>query len=149
MEVAALVLLLAMFAMVGLSWSGLPDMIPTHYGASGLPDHYGSKDSIWLVPAIGTSLYLLMTVITRLAASGKLRLNVPPGMDPQSSRLQTDARQFLTTLKMLVMATFAYITWNQTNRPQQGLGQAFLPIMLVVPLCLIGAYLLRLRRHSR
>lgn len=147
MEAAALILLLAMFAVVGISWSGLPDFIPTHYNAAGAPDHYGSKESVWLLPAIGTSLYLLMTVIARLAASGSIRLNVPPGVDVQAPAVQAEGQNSLAMLKVAVMATFAYITWSQTSRPQQGLGPGFLPVMLIVPLALIGVFVLRMRRY--
>jgi len=148
-EAVALTLLLGMFAMVGLRWSGLPDSIPTHFNAAGLPDHYGPKGSAWLLPVIATFLYLLLTVVARFAISGQINLNVPAGVDARSPKLQSEARQFLSVLKMLVMATFAYIAWSQTSGSQAGLGRGFLPVMLIAPMGVAGVYLLRMRRYRR
>lgn len=147
MGAMALAVLLSMFVMVGLRWSELPDRMPSHYNAAGEPDRWRSKDVVLVLPAVAANLYLLMTAVTRAAASGKLRLNVPPGMDAQSPEAQGDARQLLTAVKMLVMGTFAFITWSRVSAPEQGLGRAFLPVMLIVPMGVIAVYLLRMRRY--
>ena len=146
-EAVALALLVAMFLVVSLNWSELPERMPSHYNAAGEPDRWGSKDGVWILPVVGAGLYLLMTALSRAAASGKVRLNVPPGVDAASPEVQAEARQLLTAVKVLVMATFAFITWSRTSSPQQGLGPAFLPAVLIVPLGVIGAYLLRMRRY--
>lgn len=149
MEAVALTLLLAMFALLGSRWADLPDRLPSHYNASGEPDKWRSKDSAWILPVVGANLYILLTALSRVAAAGQVRLNVPPGVDATSPEVQAEARQLLTAVKMCVMATFAFITWSRVSAPEQGLGRAFLPVMLVVPLGVIGVYLLRMRRAGR
>ncbi len=142
-------LLLAMFVMVGLRWSDLPERMPSHYNAAGEPDKWRSKDTVWILPIVGANLYILMTALSRVAAAGKVRLNVPPGIDAASPEVQAEARHLLTAIKMCITATFAFITWSRVSAPEQGLGRAFLPVMLVVPLGVMGVYLLRMRRLGR
>lgn len=149
MEVVALAALLAMFVLVGTHLSELPERIPTHYNAAGEPDQWGPKNRAWILPALGAGLYIVLTSLSRVAASGKLRLNVPPGIDATSPAVQAEARQLLTVVKVLVMATFAYITWSRVTAPEQGLGRAFLPVMLVLPLSVMGLYLVRMRRAGQ
>jgi uncharacterized membrane protein len=150
MEVLALVLMLVMFVLVGLNWSGMPQIVPTHYGASGAPDHWGPKRMAWVLPAVGFSIYVLLTTISRLAASGKVPLNVPAGVDAKSPDVRLETARLLTVIKVLVMATFAYIVWRQTSSdPAQGLGALFLPVMLFAPLVVVAWAVLRMRRFSR
>jgi uncharacterized membrane protein len=144
MEAVALALLLGMFVMLGLSWSELPERMPSHYNAAGEVDRWGSKDVVWILPIVGAALYLMMTVVSSFAASGKLRLNVPSGVDAASPEVQAEAIQLLTALKIFVMAAFAFITWKTTSSPGQGLGRAFLPMMLIVPAMLVVLCLRRM-----
>ena len=149
MEAVALALLIAMFVMVARRWSDLPQRMPSHYNASGEPDKWGSKNGVWILPVVGANLYILLTALSRVAAAGKVRLNVPPDVDAKSPEVQAEARQLLTAIKMCVMATFAFITWSRVTTPEQGLGRAFLPMMLIVPFGVMGVYLLRMRRAGR
>jgi uncharacterized membrane protein len=146
MEAAALVLLVSMFVMVGLSWSELPERVPSHYNAAGEPDRWGSKGSVLILPAVGANLFILLTAFSWMVDRRKVQLNVPPGVDAQSPEVQTEARQLLSAVKLLMTATFAFITWSRTSAPEQGLGKAFLPVMLILPLGVIGLYLVRMRR---
>src|SRR5579863_833739 len=52
----------------------LPDRIPTHFDISGQPNAWGSPQFLWLLPVVGTGLYLLMTA---LASIRFRRYNLP------------------------------------------------------------------------
>lgn len=43
----------------------LPEIIPTHFGANGEPDGYGNKWIIITLPAVGTLIYLGLTLVSR------------------------------------------------------------------------------------
>jgi len=148
MEGVALAVLLAMFVMVGLNWRDLPQRIPTHYNLSGQPDKWGSKDSVWLLPVVGANLYLLLSALSRLKGT----LNVPLGVClpayVDSPEAQAETRQFLTAVKMMLVTVFAFITWRRVDAPDQGLGRAFVPLLLLLPLAVAVIYFLRLRRDQ-
>ena len=44
----------------------LPDTIPVHFNLLGEPDRYGSKNSIWALPAIGFFLFITIVFIPKL-----------------------------------------------------------------------------------
>ncbi len=44
----------------------LPDTIPVHFNLLGEPDRYGSKNSIWALPAIGFFLFMTIVFIPKL-----------------------------------------------------------------------------------
>lgn len=50
---------------LGVIWDDLPARIPTHFGISGEPDQYGSRNSIFIAPVIITIAGLLMYFIMR------------------------------------------------------------------------------------
>jgi uncharacterized membrane protein len=50
---------------IALMWPMLPDRVPTHFGASGIPDAWGGKTSLFLLPVITLFMYGLMTMTSR------------------------------------------------------------------------------------
>jgi len=66
MDMAALVLTLLLVALPLLFYSQLPDRIPSHFGASGDIDGYGSKYTIWILAAIGVMTYALFRYLLQM-----------------------------------------------------------------------------------
>ena len=63
---------LALLVLAYLSWitfwalngaDRLPDRVPTHFDISGRPNAWGSPGMLWILPAVGLGLYLLMTLL--------------------------------------------------------------------------------------
>ncbi len=136
-EIVAAIVLVGMFLMVGLNWSALPDQVPVHFNASGTPDKWGSKDQVWILPVVATGLYAMLTAVTRVTLSDR----------PRGARQVS--QQLLTTIKALMVATLAFISYTQVARPGDGLGRAFLPVMLFLPLGVVAWSVARMRRFSR
>lgn len=66
---AVLTLLMPMLYLSSV-WSALPDSVPVHFGADGLPDRYGAKSELWAVLGIlgvvGILTYLLLTNLPKV-----------------------------------------------------------------------------------
>jgi len=69
-------------------WPGLPELIPVHFDAGGVPDRFGARTPFnwFLLPGIATVMGLLLAFglplwIRRLAASNSLLLHVPNKRD--------------------------------------------------------------------
>lgn len=56
---------LALLAITAYWWPALPAIIPTHFGIDGKPSAHGSKNTLWLLPAIQIFLMLFMAVLLR------------------------------------------------------------------------------------
>ena len=65
LEAIALVALMYGLILVLQSWSTLPPSIPTHFNAKGEVDGWGSKNMIWLLPAISVVMIPLMLLLRR------------------------------------------------------------------------------------
>jgi len=65
MEVIGVLLLLAFWYYTLSNLPQLPDTIPTHFNAGGEVDGYGQKWTIIALPAIGSILYIGLTIIAR------------------------------------------------------------------------------------
>ena len=46
-------------------YGDLPDKIPTHFSMDGTPNAYGSKVFLWVLPIVGSALYLGLNVLCR------------------------------------------------------------------------------------
>ena len=64
-EVAGVVALLALWIVVLATYSGLPEMIPTHYDVSGQADHFGKRSGIFLLPVIATITFAAIIIMCR------------------------------------------------------------------------------------
>ncbi len=70
-SVAALV---ALWAETLVSLPGLPDMVPTSFGHGGMPQAYGSRFELLLLPVIATVMWAIVWLTIRTRT---VRLNVP------------------------------------------------------------------------
>lgn len=57
LEYGAIALLTGLWALTFWLYQNSPDIIPTHYGPSGQPDDWGSKNTLWLVAILATLLF--------------------------------------------------------------------------------------------
>jgi Protein of unknown function (DUF1648) len=121
-EAAALGALVALYLVAAWNYPMLPDRVPRHFDARGLPDAWGNKSSIWALPVIALPLYALCALPPFLTEIG--RHPAPP----------TEAA-VLAWLKAEMLLTFLWIEWRSVEVAYEratGLGAAFLPVTLLL-----------------
>lgn len=92
--------LIALWAETLVSIPGLPDMVPTSFGSDGMPQVYGSRFELLLMPAIATVLWAVVWLTLR---SNAMNINVPftipedrlPLIQPLNQRVQRILRVVL------------------------------------------------------
>jgi uncharacterized membrane protein len=127
---------LGLLALLGLStyyYGQLPEQVPSHFGPDGLPDKYGSKNSLWLLPILGSVIFVLMTYVNRRPDW----FNYPVKITDENARSQyTMASRLIRVLKASVTILFAYLVWgivSVSNGVQEGLGMWFLVFPVGIP----------------
>lgn len=60
---ATLLILLVVFT--AMSYSELPDTIPTHFNAKGEADGYSEKSMLWLIPTLSLVLYIGLFILNK------------------------------------------------------------------------------------
>ena len=147
-EALALAGLAFQWALVATSWKTLPERVPTHYGFSGQADAYGDKSSLLLLPLLAGGLYAMLTALSFFPQ----RFNYPVQVnDENRERVQALALEMVGWLKAELTWCFAYIEWTTVRAAQglaDGLGRAFLPIVLGITAATILIGILRIRRAA-
>jgi uncharacterized membrane protein len=148
-EVLAFLLCIGLVALPVIFLKDLPERIPVHFNGAGVPDGYGSRASIFLLPVIGAILYLLMTIL-----SGYPNLyNYPVKITPENAVIQFSlASRFMRILKVLILILFLYICYKTINTAMglsAGLGKAFLPVFLILITGSIIIYFAVARNHRQ
>ncbi len=141
LEVISWVALVALIVIPAIWYGQLPEQIPTHYGFSGTPDHYGAKSAIWILPVIGVVMFLLFSGINLLLTARPSRYAKPK---PEELIMHRKIIVLMQLFKVFLTATFAYIV-IQTIRVAHGeaadLGAWFLPTFFGVIVILLPGFL--------
>ena len=127
-EIAGFVAMIALWVLVGVTYSKLPDVIPIHYNASGQADNFGEKSRIIMLPVIATVLYAGMTILSRYPRL----FNYPVTITENNASFQyRNMSKMIRCLKLSIVLIFGGIVL-QTIRSVEGLGVWFLPFTLAV-----------------
>ncbi len=129
-EVAGLLLLLALWAAVALAYPGLPDRIPSHFDASGRPDDYGPKATILLLPVIGTVLFSGMTALNRFPHLFNYLRPITPENAKQEYTSYTRMIRITKLVVLLIFNGIVQLTLRTVAGRSAGLGPWFLPLAL-------------------
>src|SRR5437879_13033802 len=68
------------------SWSTLPQIVPSHFDASGRPNAYGSKSWLLLLPALSVILTAAFTILARYPHLFNYPIRVTPENAPRLYR---------------------------------------------------------------
>jgi uncharacterized membrane protein len=140
-EIAALAGLVFHVVTVARAWASLPDTVPVHFGASGRPDRWGQKGELLVLPLLSLLLYAGLTWLGRYSH----KFNYPwPATGGGAERQRQLGKSLISAIKAQVMWLFAAISWQSARVAAGragGLGEAFVPLVLVVVAATLVVYL--------
>ncbi|MBK8041740.1 MAG: DUF1648 domain-containing protein [Haliscomenobacter sp.] len=129
----------------------LPDVIPIHFNARGIPDGYGSKAILWALPVVATVFYSGLTILNRFPHL----FNYPVRIVPENARRQyLLATRLIRYLKLSLVLVFYFLLRGAIETAAgraPGLGAWFLPLVLglvFIPLVVFLIQSMRARRDS-
>lgn len=132
------------FVVLGWAWAtgfyqALPEQIPTHFNATGIPDGFGSKITVFLLPVLSLVIVGGLTFLARKPH----HFNYPFVVTPENAAFEyRKARTILRVMNALVSLMFMLITWHTVRASTGGpdrLGLwfgALVALTLIVPLAL-------------
>jgi len=84
----------------------LPSIIPTHFGFSGEINSFGSKNTLFFLPILVMSMYILLTVLSRFPHS----YNYLCAITEKNAEVQyQNARELISCLKAEIAIIFTFI----------------------------------------
>jgi uncharacterized membrane protein len=129
--------LVGFWILVLVNYNDLPESIPTHFNGAGVADDFGRKNTIIILPILGTILFLAITYINQFPHI----FNYLSKITQENAQQQyTNATKMMRFLKLVLLITFGLIAFKTIEHAKgnsEGLGEWFLPItilILVVPL---------------
>ncbi|MFH1296929.1 MAG: DUF1648 domain-containing protein [Bacteroidota bacterium] len=140
LEGLSIVALLSFFGFILYQYHLLPDTIPTHFNATGTPDDYGRKDTLWALPFVTLIIYTVLTVISRIPE----KFNFPVKITPANARVQyLLSLRLFRILKLAITLMFFYIGYTSVMislNHADALGIWFLSVFLAAILIPIVIY---------
>lgn len=142
MNMRILYLGIAVWFVAWITWllsvyTGLPDVIPTHFNAAGEVDGHGGKGSLWMLPGIALFTVLITLGLPQAAPS---LINYPVKITEENRERQYALMlQFLSGLTLIMMALFTYISWITVRIATSGEANADLGLgvwLLIAPMFL-------------
>jgi hypothetical protein len=147
-EALTLVGLLAPIAFLAAHWTAIPAIVPIHYGLNGQPNRFGSRDTLWLLPAIATLLYGFLHFIARFPHL----FNLPvAATDPRRPHVEAMALDLLGWMRLEIAWLFGFLTWSSVVTARHigtGLPVWFTPFFVIVTLSTVGIFIQRSRKFA-
>ena len=116
LKYATLLLIALMWGFTLFHFNDLPEQIPIHYNAKGIPDGFDTRIHVWGLPLIATLLFLLLAGLQKRTGIQQIEL------------------QLLQWMQLLIQGTFTYIqlqTFFVAVNKSNGLGSWFLPVVVI------------------
>ena len=152
LEIAAFLLLLILWAVTAWAIGGsnpLPARIPTHFNLAGQADGWGTPAMLWMQPAMGTAIYLLMTLVARFSSAFNFPMHVSSGA---RGRVEAIALQMILWLKVEVICLLAWIQYWSIRMVRQGQGRlspVAVQLLLIAVFGTIAWHITAMRRAAR
>ncbi len=122
-------------------WKKISDDIPVHYDLMGQVDRMASKASLWMLVAVGWTMFLALSVVEHFPQIWNTGVQVTPKNQEMVYRI---LKNMLGTLKLIIAVLFSYLVLQSAfggDLPPQ-----FLPLFLLVTLGTLAFFLVRLIR---
>ena len=105
-EMSALLLISFMWIYASYHYVKLPDRIPIHFDLKGNPDDWDSKNTIWIIPAIVTSMVILLRWLNRYPH----KFNYLVQIDESNAEKQyVMATRLMRYIQFIISLLFTYI----------------------------------------
>ena len=131
LESIAIVALLYGIVLVLQNWSTLPQSIPTHFNAKGEADGWGSKEMIWLLPAINVVVIPMMLWLRRYPWLSNVPWEINEKNALQQYGLIVRLLSLLSTTVALLFLVLLFDTISIAGGGTSLLGWWFMPIFVV------------------
>ena len=147
LELVGLAGLVMLLVVPAFYYQQLPESIPVHFNFQGQPDSFGPRETIWILPTIGTVLFLLMSI----ANQSPHTFNYTVKIDERNAEVEyAMATRMMRLIKALIVVVFVYLDWTSIQialGESTGLYWWFAPAFLLALFGTVGFFVLRSRRR--
>ena len=148
-ETTGLRLLILLWLITMIAFFTLPETIPTHYNALGQVDNYGSKTTLFILPAIASIIFIGITKLNKYPHIFNYTVTITQENTESQYTVATRMLRILKLVCVLVFFLIVLFTWLTTLGNVTGLGRWFLPFALSLVIIPVGYFLIKLFRSKQ
>ena len=115
LEAVALISVISTATIIAISFPGLPDIIPNHFNFDGVPNHYGSKNSLWATIAVSVFLYVIIGLTSMYPES----FNYPSQKNDKESQYKLGSK-LVRSLKASILISIMIVSWVEIQSAKSG-----------------------------
>jgi uncharacterized membrane protein len=135
-----------MLLYIKITWSNIPEIIPTHFGFSGTPDAYGNKRSLFIIVVIAIMLHLLLAMLSKFPQYYNYPFQIT---EKNVEPLYKIGRQTMLLIDLEISFFLSVLTWQNVQAAMgkiQEINGGFLFLFLVV---IFGTIILQIVKMNR
>lgn len=134
LEIIGYSALAAFWIFVSYAYSVMPQTIPTHFNLAGEADGFGEKETVFLMPIIGTLLFIVLSVVQQRPHAFNYLTEIT---HENAEKQYTNAVRMMRFLKVALVVVFGFgeiLTYKTAMGSGEDLGVWIVPITLVLTL---------------
>ena len=132
LESAGVVCLLFVWMLTIYALFKLPHTIPSHFNASGEADGTGSRNTLLLLPVIGTIVYLALTQLNKYPWVFNYMTKITTGNALQQYSVATRMIRFLKLSLLVIFTIITLFIYLTAMGIAKGIGAWFMPSALIL-----------------
>ena len=115
----------------------LPDEIPTHFNGRGQADAFGSKQSIWVLMGVFSSIFIGIYILNKYPHLHNYTVKITEENALKNYRFSTRVLRVVNFLNLLVLAYILKTMMTPYEKQSTAFGGWFLPTIMIGSLVLI------------
>lgn len=125
---------------VNINYSGLPDKYPVHFTDTGMPESFGSKSIIVILPTLSTGLFILLIALNRFSVKIKKPSRI--SLKKVQTRYYSSIRivSFYLLIVVLVFLFFTLLMIESARGEIRGIDSSLISVvetLFIIPLILV------------
>jgi len=142
-EIAGLAAILSMWIVFIVTYSGLPDLIPTNYNFSGQAYNFGDKSTLIRIPIVATIFFVGLAIFSRFPRI----FNYPVIITENNVFFQySNMARMVRCVNLSIVLIFLCVVFQPVLHTGENIGIWFtflLLAMCLIPLVLVGYFMLK------
>ncbi|MDX9790870.1 MAG: DUF1648 domain-containing protein [Candidatus Kapaibacterium sp.] len=133
LDFTSLIIIAVNIIFTAYHYSGLPEIIPTHFDLKGNPDGYNNKITVWLLPVISLVMYIGLVYLNKIPH----HFNYLVKISSENAQVQYKLAQSLVRqLNLIICLTFLIINYYSIESANNNVSGDFALMLIYLPITL-------------
>ena len=129
-------ILVLMIIYTSVSYSELPEIIPSHFNGKGEVDGHSNKLFLWMLPALGLITFVGLFILNKYPHLHNYMVNITEENALKNYRFSTRILRFSNLFVMIILGVVTYAIIQSANGTLFKLGSWFMPTVIGISVLL-------------